>query len=465
MDGAGARIQGAGSADSGEPARDRRMTAQAHPSRPFGLPSATALVVANMIGAGVFTTSGFSLADLGSRRLVLVAWVLGGAIAYAGAVSYGLLSSRIQESGGEYVFLSRTFHPAIGFVAGWVSLLAGFTGAIAFAASAFEAYALPAAVRPGWAPEGGLAMVAIALLAALHGLTERAGLRLQNAIVLAKLLALVAFVAYAVARLGGEGWVGLSVEVPERPFSPYAFAGSLVWISLSYSGFNAAAYVLGEVRDAALTGPRAMLYGTLVTTALYVAINGIFLYAPRPEELVGRGDVAVVAAESLGGGPLVAMTRGVIALALLTSVSSMIIAGPRVYDRMARDGVFPAWLAVRRGGAGVAPVASIAFQALLACVVVAIATLEELLSYLGFTLSLCAAATVMCLFVSRPHGGPRPAPGALVAPAFYLVCTVGLAALAAIERPWQLVAALLTVFSGLALYALSRSKRSAPPSP
>jgi len=422
--------------------------------RPFGLPSATALVVASMIGAGVFTTSGFALADLGDRSVVLLAWLVGGAIALTGAATYGQLSTRIQESGGEYVFLSRAIHPAVGFVAGWVSLLAGFTGAIAFAASAFETYALPAEVRPGWIPEGGLAVAAILLLAAVHGLSLNAGLRFQNAVVLAKLLFLSGFVFYALFELQSAGWVGLSSPTPERPFSPYAFANSLVWISLSYSGFNAAVYVLGEVREPKQTVPRAMLWGTLGTTLLYFALNAIFLYAPQPEDLTGKGDVAAVAAQALGGGWLVGATRAVIAIALLTSVSSMIIAGPRVYDRMARDGVFPRWLAIHPDKGGVAPVASIAFQAGLASVVVLVSTLEDLLAYLGFTLSLCAAATAASLFILRSREASSSSPTLLVAPAFYVACTIGLATLAGVNRPGQLLAALLTIASGLVLYAV-----------
>ena len=118
----------------------------------FGLLTLVSLVVANMIGAGVFTTSGFALADLGTPDRVMVAWLTGGVLAVCGALSYGALVRRITDSGGEYLFLSRVIHPAAGFVAGWVSLLAGFTGAIAFAASALEAYALPAAARPEWFP-------------------------------------------------------------------------------------------------------------------------------------------------------------------------------------------------------------------------------------------------------------------------------------------------------------------------
>ncbi len=427
-------------------------------ARPFGLASATGLVVASMIGAGVFTTSGYALADLGNRVLVLSAWLVGGVIALAGAVSYGRLAARIQESGGEYVFLSRVIHPAVGFVAGWVSLLAGFTGAIAFAASAFEAYALPVATRPAWLPEGALAIAMILSFAALHALVMRVGLRLQNLIVLVKLVLIAAFLVYASVALSGPGWAGLSVADEGRPFSLVAFAGSLVWISLGYSGFNAAVYVTGEVRDPGRTVPRALVVGTLCVIALYLALNAVFLFAPLPGDVAGRADVATASVAALGGSWLAAAARAAIALALLTSVSSLIVTGPRVYAQMARDGVFPARLAGRGFGNRGAPAAAIALQAALAALVVLVATLEDLLSYLGFTLSLSAAGTVACLFVLRSRESGARAGEGLVAPAFYVTCTTVLAVLAAVDRPWQLVAAITTLAGGFGLYALARPR-------
>ena len=423
--------------------------------RPFGLPSATALVVANMIGAGLFTTSGFSLRDLGDRRFVLAAWVVGGAIALAGAVSYGRLARRIRESGGEYVFLSRAIHPAVGFLAGWVSLLAGFTGAIAFAAKGFEAYALPVEARPAWLPEGSLAVASIMLFASLHAAVLRAGLRVQNAIVVLKLLLLGGFLAYALARLPGGHWSGPGAADEGQAFSLARFAGSLVWISLSYSGFNAAVYVAGEVRDSARTVPRALILGTLVVALLYVALNAVFLYAPLPTDIVGRQDVAAIAGRAVGGSWLERGVRAAIALALLTSVSSMVVAGPRVYAQMARDRVFPRWLGRREEDGP--PTGSIWLQATLASVVVLAADLEHLLSYLGFTLSLCGAGTVASLFVLRGREGRRDhVVTEVVLPLIYVAATLLFAVLASSEHGRTLAATGATVLSGGLLYALFR---------
>jgi APA family basic amino acid/polyamine antiporter len=435
--------------------------------RPFGLFSATALVVANMIGAGVFTTSGFSLADLGSRPRVMAAWVVGGAIALCGAVSYGGLVRRMAVSGGEYLFLSRVIHPGVGFLAGWVSLLAGFTGAIAFAATVLETYVVPQSIRPEWLPVGAVGIAAIVGCGLLHGIVVRYGVAAQNAIVLVKSLFVAGFVGFALIRLGDTGWPGLGLPEPAVAFSLTAFASSLVWISLSYSGFNAAVYVAGEIEDAPRTAPRALWLGTSIVFAVYLVLNGVFLFAPLPEDVAGRPDVAAAAATALGGGGLSTVLRIVISLALLSSVSSMIVAGPRVYAQMARDGVFPTFFAGSVDGPRErAPLASITLQVILASIVVSVTGLRELLSYLGIVLSMSAAGTVACLFVLRRREGKSAVAGIgyPVVPAVYVVATVVLGLLVVTPRPREWLAAVITMLSGGLAYRVFRSdsKRRRP---
>ncbi|HMO15511.1 MAG TPA: APC family permease [Pirellulaceae bacterium] len=431
---------------------------------PFGLISACALVVANMIGAGVFTTSGFSLLDL-TRPVVMVAWVIAGLIALCGAYSYGLLAARIGESGGEYLFLSRTIHPGVGFIAGWVSLLAGFTGAIAFAAVTFETYAFPESLRPTWYLSGMLPVAAILLFAILHSWVLRMGVVAQNLVVLVKLILIAAFLLYAFAFLPVGGWRGLvSVEV-EKPFSILAFATSLVYISLSYSGFNAAVYISEEIRDSKRNVPRAMLLATLVVMALYLLFNFIFIYGPETSKITGQPDIAAVAADAIGGPIMQAIVRTIICLALLSSVSSMIIAGPRVYAKMAEDGVFPRWFNFVDVGQERVPKASIWFQALLASLVVVASTLQQLLSYLAFTLSISAALTVACVYFPGRDSHKLRFSTLLLLPSIYICVTLCLAAMLVINEfktsgslleCRTLIGFVATIASGLILYAISK---------
>jgi APA family basic amino acid/polyamine antiporter len=424
----------------------------------LGLFSLVCLIIANMVGAGVFTTSGFALTDLGSANRVTAAWIVGGIIALSGAVSYGGLVRRMTDSGGEYLFLSRIVHPVAGFIAGWVSLLAGFTGAIAFAALTFETYAFP--TRPDWLPAGAAASAMVAVAAVLHGFRVRTGATTQNAAVLLKVAMIAGFLAFA-------AWVAMTrgaapAPPPAMPFSLAAFAGSLVWISLSYSGFNAAVYVAGEAKDAKRNAPRALWIGTTVVTLLYVALNAAFVYLPPFEAVAGREDVAAAAASAIGGQGIALLIRVITVTALVTSVFSLIMAGPRVYARMADDGVFPRFF--RFGGEG-APTAAIFGQAALAIVVIAVSDLRGLLSYLGFTLSLSAALSVASLFIIAAREGRQAVsvPGYPLTPIFYVGVTLVLAGIAGSREPMQLLAAIVTIVSGSVVYYAFGLHRVAAP--
>ncbi len=412
--------------------------------------SATALVVANMIGAGVFTTSGFALADLGRPEPVLLAWGIGGLLAMCGALSYGALARRIPESGGEYTFLSQTLHPLVGFLAGWVSLLAGFTAPIAASALGLQAYladSFGASQRPEW-----IGTAAILLAGLMHGLRLRAGLTLQNAAVALKLVVISGFVVLGAFLVpaqqrpdaGAPGDVQLT-----------AFAVTLVWISFAYSGWNAAVYVGGEVRDPRRNLQRSLWLGTAVVTLLYLALNAVFLYAAPAEQLAGRAEVGAIAAEAIGGAALRQAVSVLVALALFTSISSMVMAGPRVYARMAEDGLFPKLFS----SGDEVPGAAVALQVGLALVVLWISDLAALLSYIGFTLGISAAATVVGLIALRLREGPErvPVPGFPWVPGAFALTTLVVAAFMAVRQPLEAAIGLLTLAAGLPVYWLLRS--------
>jgi len=423
-------------------------------TRRLGFASAVALVVANMIGAGVFTTSGFALGDLGRRDAVLLAWVVGGVLATCGALSYGALARRIPVSGGEYTFLSETIHPAAGFLAGWVSLLAGFTAPIAAAALGLQAYlapALGAGVRPEW-----IGTFAIAAAALAHGLRVREGVALQNAAVVVKMAAIAAFVALGALRLPGT--IPGVAAAARPPFDVGAFAVTLVWVSFAYSGWNAAVYVASEIRDPARNLDRSLVVGTVVVMLTYVALNAVFVYSAPIAALAGQADVGAVAAEHLGGPGLRRALSVLVALALFTSISSMMMAAPRVYERMATDGLFP----LRLGRRGDAPRAAVAFQAALAVVVVWFAELARLLGYLGFTLGLSAAFTVCGLVaLRRREGADRvPVPGYPVVPLLFVVATLGASGFLAVRRPIEAAWGVATVLAGVPAYLWMRRARA-----
>ncbi|NPV05997.1 MAG: amino acid permease [Syntrophaceae bacterium] len=415
--------------------------------RSLGLTSATALVVANMIGAGVFTTSGFLLADLGSPLYVLLAWAAGGVQAVLGALCYGALARRIPESGGEYRFLSRALHPAAGYVAGWLSLLVGFSAPLAAAAFAFGTYAKP------WL--GGLSPAAagsilIAVFVAVHAYEVRRGALVQNWAVLLKVALIAAFVAFVFSV--GEA----PPAEPRQPFPLAAFGVSLIWISFSYSGWNAAVYVAGEIRDPERTVPRALLLGTALVTVLYLALNAAFVLAAPAAELAGKLDVGRIAARAVGGAVLEEAVAGLIALVLVSSVSSLVMAGPRVCAQMAADGYLPRQLAVAEGP----PRAAIAAQAGLALFFLWSATFEALLTWIGFTLSLCTGAAVAALIVLRKREGETVVvPGWPVVPWLFLAGVAAMTAFTVVQRPLEGVVGLATVAAGLAAWRAQEKKK------
>jgi amino acid transporter len=426
------------------------------------LSSAINVVIASMIGAGVYTTSGFALADLGSPILVLAAWAVGGLLALCGAISYGGLARRFAESGGEYLFLSRALHPAAGYVAGFVSLLAGFTGAIAFAAMTFEAYWRGMAGGSGSAegssvglPAGTIAVGLVVLAGLMHGFRVSMGTRVQDGLVWLKVTMLVAFLVFALGTLVTADphtpWAGLATAVEPPDVGLFAtFAVSLMWISLSYSGFNAAIYITSEVRDGGRTVRTALWVGTLAVTLIYLALNSVFVLAPPSELVLGKQDIAAETARYIGGPTFEKLFRGTILISLATSVLSLMMTGPRVYAKMADDGVLPKRFAFRTA----APGWGIFAQGVLAIVVIQLASLRQLLSYLGLTLSLSAALTVTTLFVLRRRGESIVVFGYPWTPLVFVFGTLGICAVAGTQRPIELAVAVGTLGVGVLAYAL-----------
>ena len=380
-------------------------------------------------------------------------------MALCGAICYGGLACRFRESGGEYLFLARAVHPAAGFMAGSVSLLAGFTGAIAFAATALESYVTPTGGLLGPLPPGALAMGIVFSSALLHAYRVRPGTWIQNGMVALKFTILLSLLTWALLRYP-EGWKGLSLPANGEtvPFSISAFALSLMWISLSYSGFNAAVYIAGEIEQPERVVPRALLWGTLLVGLFYLALNTVFLWGPPPAKIAGQAEVAAIAAEALGGAWLARLTRGVIVLSLFTSISAMTMLGPRVYAKMADDGLLPGWFRLR----GEVPRAAIGLQTVLALVVIGVSGLRELLSYLGFTLSVSAALTVATIFWIRRREGAAalPIPAYPLPPLLFVGGTLLFATLAAFRNPWECVAGVVTILAGLVVYwAMPKEER------
>ncbi len=336
---------------------------------PIGLWTLIFLVIANMIGSGLYTSSGYSIASLGDAKYVLAVWALGGLIAICGAVGYGALASRLHMSGGEYLYLSRLVHPSVGFLAGWISLVAGFTAPIAAAALIVGEYAVPSSMQQSLVPKI-VASVTILVFAIAHAIHLKSGAWLQNLVVVLKLVCLTFFLAVAALFGPEKGWQSGVLESSTinegASFSLWlTMLGSLVWISLSYTGFNAAVYLAGEIPNGDKLVPRSMLIATLLVTIFYLLLNAVFLYALPAEEIAGKKAFVAGVARAIGGGSLEGLIRLAIVLSSITSVQAMLMAGPRVYAQMAADRVMPKLFASRKG----IPRRAIMTQAILSIIV------------------------------------------------------------------------------------------------
>lgn len=427
--------------------------------------SAGALVVGSMVGTGVFTTSGLLLPLVGSPRMVLVIWALGGLVALCGAAVYAELGAMMPRVGGEYLYLSRAFHPMIGFITGWVALLAGFAAPVAAGSVAFGRYLQAAGLPlPPGVAEGALILACTLLHARDVVWAGRVQLAL-TALNLVLLLVLTAFGALALAT--GAGIAPASTPAPATLTTSSPAVGvavGLIVVSYSYFGWNAAAYVAGEIRDPQRTLPRVLVGGTLLVTVLYLALNAVFLNALAPAALAGRIEVADLAARALWGpGPARALSL-VIAGILAASVSALVMTGPRIYLAMAQDGLFAAVFA-RRNARG-APTAGVLLQGALALFFALTATFDRLMVYIGFTLGVSAGATVLAAVwlrrrqpeLSRPYRTPLwPLPALL-----YLALCLWMTGHAARERPLETAAGAATIALGALGYWLWQRRRARP---
>ena len=416
--------------------------------RRIGAWTAAMVVVASMVGTGVFTTTGLLVRDLGSPAAVLGAWAVGGLLALCGALSYGELAAALPRNGGEYQILGRVFHPALGFAAGIVSLVVGFSAPLAASALAFGHYL--AAVAPGFPPmPSAIGIVVLASL--LHAFHVRLGGRVQAAVTALEVALVLAFVVAGAVHGDPSRLLATPSGAGTR-----SFAVALIYVSFAYSGWNGAVYLAGEVKEPSRTLPRALLAGTALVVVLYLALNAVFLSAAPAGELAGVVEVGHVAAVRLLGPGAGRVLAALVALVLASSVSAMLMAGPRVYETMGLD--YPALSILARRTRHGGPAVAVAFQALVAVGMIATASFAALLAYIGFTLSLVAGLTVAGVLVLRRREPALERPyrtwGYPLTPLLFVALSAWMVAHALFENPASSWAGLATVAVALALHVL-----------
>jgi APA family basic amino acid/polyamine antiporter len=432
--------------------------------RKLGLFPATNIVVANMIGAGIFTTSGLLLAGLNNPLLMLALWVIGGIIALCGALSYGELGAAMPGAGGEYLFLSKLYHPVFGFLSGWVSFMVGFSAPIAASAKGFSEYfcrALPAI--PGWFESAGimdpaatktlLSVTVILIFTFLHYRGIKSGALVQNILTVLK-VALIVFLLLA-GFLSGKGEISNfnSGGGVSSGFAGWKTIGlSLMWIMFAYSGWNASTYLGAEIKNPSKTLPRSLIYGTAIVIFLYLSINILYVYGIKPEEMKGVISVGGLAMGNLFGPSADTLFSLLIAFALFSSLSAFIIIGPRVYYSMAKDGLFFKSVA-RIHPKFQVPSNSIILQCMIAVILALSGTFEQVLTYMGFALGIFPILTVLSVIKLRKENATalRMA-GYPYTQIIYVTTGVLILVLSFLERPAESSIALMVVAAGIPAY-------------
>ncbi len=438
--------------------------------RKLGLFPVINIVVANIIGAGIFTTTGYLMEFLGNPLIMLCLWLTGGMIALCGALSYGELGAAFPEAGGEYIFISRLFHPLLGFLSGWLSLIVGFSAPIAAAAIGFSNYFIWA--FPGlhsWLlPDTFisanmfsklLAVLVIMVFSVIHVKGVVLGSRVQNSLTVLKII-LVTGLIIAGFTLGKGDMDNVTCS---QPFI-FNFSGlksiglSLMFIMFAFSGWNSATYIGSEIKNPRKVICRSLLISTIIVTILYLGLNLFFVYAIPPGQMAGEPEIGGMAAGYAFGDTAETIISLLISFALFSSLSAFIILGPRVYYSMARDGYFFKFVSKVNRRHKV-PQNALLLQSSIAIVLVLSGTFEQIITYMGFSLGIFPILAVIGVFKLRIKGkSVLKLPGFPLIHIIYILTGLTILVLAYFERPWESTIAILTALSGVPVFYWFKSR-------
>ena len=455
-------------------AADTRGMATPTLVRQLGVVSATALVVSNMIGTGIFTTTGFLAGDLGAPYLILGIWLVGAVVALCGAFCYSELGVNFPSSGGEYVYLSRAYGLTWGFMSGWVSFFAGFSAPIAAAALAFSEYlgyfypqlqqeqarviweSSYLTLRVGGAQYTAASIIAVFTILNCVGVTRAA--KVQNVLTGTKLAVVLAFIVFGIL-VGTGDWSSFSQPAVRTSTTPLAsqFAISLFWVYFGYSGWNAATYVAEELRQPRRTLPIALALGTAVVALLYIGLNVTFIYGTGVESMKGVFAVGSLAASKLFGPEISGIFSALMAISILSTVNAMVTIGPRVYYAMARNGAFFGF-ARKVNPRFHTPIPAILCQGVCS-ILMTITPFPQLVVYIGFSLTFFTVMAVASLFLfrRRPNWEKLPVVSFVwpLMPAVFVLVGVWMIVYGILLQPIVSAAAILTIAAGAAAYHLA----------
>lgn len=419
------------------------------------LVTATAIVVADMIGIGVFTSLGFQVRDIQSGFTLMLLCVVGGGVALCGAISYAELAAMFPRSSGEYNLLSRSFHPALGFMAGWLSATVGFAAPVALAAMAFGQYAQ--SFLPGAPPVLlGLGLVWSVSLIGIGGIRMSSRFQVISTALKIGLIVVFILAGFAIGTPQPISFAPSTAGFSAALSAPFAIG--LVFVMYSYSGWNAATYIIGEMKDPERNLPRALFAGTAIVLVLYVLLNAVFLATTPIDKMAGQIDVAQIAGAAMFGPFGGRLVGALICLGLVSSVSAMMWIGPRVTMTMGED--LPAIAAFSRTNKNGAPVLAVLFQLGVASLLLLTQSFESVLDFIQFSLLVCSFLTVLGVIrlrIRRPElARPYRAWGYPLTPLIFLAVTAFMMYYLATQRPMQSLAGFALMALGIVFYFASK---------
>ncbi|MBA3665299.1 MAG: amino acid permease [Bacteroidetes bacterium] len=425
----------------------------------IGFNTAVAIVIANMIGTGVFTSLGFQVLGIESGFAILALWIVGGILALCGALTYGEISNAFPENGGEYNYLSKLYHPAIGFISGWVSVSVGFAAPIAAAAVALGHYVNK--IYPDVNPVM-LALIVIGGITAVHSINLKAGSLFQRVFTIVKVVCIVMFIGFGLFHVPEHHVDFTASSSAWKDIFSSGFAVSLVYVTYAYSGWNAATYISGEIEDSKKNLPRALIAGTFIVMVIYTVLNFVFLYSVPIPELKGVLEVGYLSANKIFGMQAGQFMSLVIALLLVSTISAMILAGPRVMQSMGNDIKGLRFFA--RSNKNNVPYVAIIFQSVIAIVLVLTSSFQSLITYVGFTLNLFTFLTVLGIFILRykfKHVETSYKTWFYPVTPLLFLCIIGYILFhIVIDKPVESLCGLGTVLIGLIIYFLTNKKNN-----
>jgi basic amino acid/polyamine antiporter, APA family len=427
--------------------------------------TATNLVVANMVGTGVFTSLGFQVAGITSDFALIALWVIGGIAALCGALSYAELATALPRSGGEYHYLSRIYHPSVGFLSGWISVVVGFPAPIALAGIAFGGYFKVFA--PGISPVL-ISLFVIWIITLVHLFGIRVEEIFQNGSTFLKIGLILVLIVAGLLMANPQPLDMIPGPTALRTLASRPFAVDLVYVMYAYSGWNAATYIIEEVRNPAKNVPWALLIGTVAVAVLYLFLNYVFLRTTPKSVLAGQLEVGLLAGQTIFGPTGGKIVSALIGLGLIATISAMAWIGPRITRRMAED--LPKLRLLGKTSATGTPYAATILQVIIATILVTTGTFQRVLIYTQFSLLLSSFLTVLGLIVLRIREPNLERPykvwGYPVLPIAFLAITLWMMVHVILGQPTESLLGLITVIAGLIIYFFTKDPgRNIPSAP